>query len=99
MDIYNCLLSISFHSYSRSIMTTHQNPTKVELRKRIQGILRSMTEEQRIEQSNAITNKVLALPEYKTAQRVSIYLSTDGEVSTLDILKDMFESNKTVFSD
>lgn len=77
-------------------MTAQQNPAKVALRKKVQGLLNEMTKESRDKQSNAITEKVLAMSEYKNAKRVSIYLSTDDEVNTLDILKDIFNSGKKV---
>jgi len=37
------------------------------------------------------------LPEYQRAQRISVYLSMPGEISTLDILEDAFKQEKKVF--
>uniref|UniRef100_A0A1B0D5I9 5-formyltetrahydrofolate cyclo-ligase n=1 Tax=Phlebotomus papatasi TaxID=29031 RepID=A0A1B0D5I9_PHLPP len=59
--------------------------------------LEAMIPEGRDSQSKAITAKVLALPEFKAAQRISIYLSTDAEVNTVEILKEMFHQKKEVY--
>lgn len=36
------------------------------------------------------------MPVFLNSQRISIYLSTDGEVNTLPILKEMFRLKKDV---
>lgn len=36
------------------------------------------------------------MPVFLSSQRISIYLSTDGEVNTLPILKEMFRLKKDV---
>ncbi|XP_055708743.1 5-formyltetrahydrofolate cyclo-ligase [Phlebotomus papatasi] len=74
-----------------------RNPAKAALRLRIKARLEAMTPEGRDSQSKAITAKVLALPEFKAAQRISIYLSTDAEVNTVEILKEMFQQKKEVY--
>lgn len=40
--------------------------------------------------------QVIQLPEFKSAQRISVYLSLPSEVNTLPILKEMLKQNKQV---
>ncbi|CAO1309988.1 unnamed protein product [Diamesa hyperborea] len=74
-----------------------QNLVKVALRKQIKSAVKLMTLDNRVEQSNKITQKLLQMPEYKHAKRVSIYLSTEYEVNTIEVLKDMLQKQKEVF--
>lgn len=74
-----------------------QNQAKVILRKQIKDILKAMSLESRNQQSNLITQKLFNLPEFKKAKKVSIYLSTEHEVNTSDILKKLFNDKKDVF--
>lgn len=41
-------------------------------------------------------NQVLDSPAFQQSQRVSVYLSTDSEVSTVAILSEIFRQNKKV---
>lgn len=40
--------------------------------------------------------QLFRMPEYQNAKRVSIYLSTDSEVDTINIMKKMFTEGKEV---
>lgn len=45
-----------------------------------------------------VTDRLLSLPEYEAAQRLSVYLSMpSGEITTSSIVRDAFNKGKTVF--
>ncbi|CAL8115294.1 unnamed protein product [Orchesella dallaii] len=71
--------------------------TKPALRQQIKQKLANMTTDERRRQSSIITKKVLASTIYQQSQRVCLYLSMDEEVSTHDILLDVFSSGKQCF--
>ncbi|XP_055607357.1 5-formyltetrahydrofolate cyclo-ligase [Uranotaenia lowii] len=74
-----------------------QNPAKVALRAKIKDILASMTSADRIAQSEAVNQKILQLPFFENCRRVSIYLSTEKEVDTMQLMQLLFQQNKEVF--
>uniref|UniRef100_U5EYE0 5-formyltetrahydrofolate cyclo-ligase n=1 Tax=Corethrella appendiculata TaxID=1370023 RepID=U5EYE0_9DIPT len=78
-------------------MSSMQNPAKIALRSRIKKILAQMTVENRQRQSQSIREKLFENSYYKSANRVSLYLSTTNEVDTTLILKDLFARKKQVF--
>uniref|UniRef100_A0A1Q3FLM0 5-formyltetrahydrofolate cyclo-ligase n=1 Tax=Culex tarsalis TaxID=7177 RepID=A0A1Q3FLM0_CULTA len=78
-------------------MSRLQNPAKVALRQKMKDTLGVMTAAARTEQSEIITKKIQELPFYNKCKRVSIYLSTEREVSTVELMKQMFAQNKQVF--
>ena len=41
--------------------------------------------------------QLLLLPEYRSSKRVSLYLSTDDEIDTYPILKDIFSKDKEAY--
>ncbi|CAG7817074.1 unnamed protein product [Allacma fusca] len=56
-----------------------------------------MTKEERQRQSNIITSKVLNSADYQNSRRICVYLSMDEEVSTKELLRDIFISGKSCF--
>ncbi len=70
---------------------------KKELRKKVADCLKSLDLESIVKQSQEISKKVIAHPEFQRAKRVSVYLSTDTEVSTVKILESIFENGKSCF--
>uniref|UniRef100_A0A8D8BUH8 5-formyltetrahydrofolate cyclo-ligase n=1 Tax=Culex pipiens TaxID=7175 RepID=A0A8D8BUH8_CULPI len=78
-------------------MSRLQNPAKVALRHKMKDTLGAMSATVRAEQSEIITRKIQELPFYKNCKRISIYLSTEREVSTVELMKQMFAQNKQVF--
>ncbi|XP_034652115.1 5-formyltetrahydrofolate cyclo-ligase [Drosophila subobscura] len=77
--------------------STIQNSLKVALRKRMKDALKRLDAESIKRQSHAVTAKVLQSEAFRQAQRVSIYLSTSGEVDTTELLCEMFRLEKMVF--
>ncbi|KAK5939342.1 hypothetical protein PMZ80_008646 [Knufia obscura] len=68
------------------------------LRKSIKETLGKIEEQKVWEQSDAVTQKVLQLPEYQNASAISIFLSMPGrEVSTSSIVTDALRRGKKVF--
>ncbi|XP_050521914.1 5-formyltetrahydrofolate cyclo-ligase [Daktulosphaira vitifoliae] len=70
---------------------------KSNLRKELKWKLSEMTAKEINEQSKIITNKVLDNPLYKNSKRISVYLSMNSEVQTIDIIKNIFVSAKSCF--
>ncbi|KAL1800843.1 hypothetical protein ACET3X_001185 [Alternaria dauci] len=71
---------------------------KKELRNRIRSILRGIPEAVAAAQTSNATKTLLAMPEYKAARRISVYLSMPGgEISTRDIVRNALEEGKKVF--
>ena len=67
---------------------------KKELRKKIKEKLSFTTEKYRKEADRKITESVLELNEYKSADCVFCYVSTEKEMDTFSILQDILRSGK-----
>ncbi|XP_062543954.1 5-formyltetrahydrofolate cyclo-ligase [Armigeres subalbatus] len=78
-------------------MSNLQNPAKVALRQKLKIVLDNMSSSSRVNQSKHIANKIQQLPFYSNSQRISIYLSTEGEVNTVPLIQEMFLQRKEVF--
>ncbi|XP_055532619.1 5-formyltetrahydrofolate cyclo-ligase [Wyeomyia smithii] len=78
-------------------MSKLQNPTKVALRVKLKETLSRMSPASRAAQTAIITEKILQLPACERSQRISIYLSTEKEVGTVPLLKELFQKDKQVF--
>lgn len=70
--------------------------TKSELRKRILNIRNNMSEDDVINKSDLIMNKLMLLEEYTNAKTVFVYMSFKSEVSTTNLVKKMLDENKRV---
>ncbi|KAM5465672.1 putative 5-formyltetrahydrofolate cyclo-ligase [Microsporum audouinii] len=71
---------------------------KKEMRSRVKKILAGVSAESVISQSSLATERLLSLPEYQSARRVSVYLSMPAaEMMTGDIVRDAFSRGKQVF--
>ncbi|MCJ1400890.1 hypothetical protein MMC11_004101 [Xylographa trunciseda] len=72
--------------------------SKAKLRKMIMGSLKQLNQEQIQRQSYSIQQRLLSLPEYQAANKISVYLSMpSGEVSTRCIVEDALRKGKQVF--
>jgi len=71
---------------------------KKELRKQIKTILKDVSDASAATQTTHATNALLAMPEYKAAGRISVYLSMPtGEINTSNIVRDALDHGKKVF--
>lgn len=70
--------------------------TKKELRKRIINTRNSISEQDVINKSNSIMNKLTDLEEYKNSKVVFIYMSFGNEVVTSNLIKRMLSESKRV---
>ncbi|OXU29145.1 5-formyltetrahydrofolate cyclo-ligase [Nasonia vitripennis] len=70
---------------------------KAALREEITNVLKKLDGVEKKRQSESVLIKFLALPQYKTSQKISIYLSTEDEIDTVPFLKDIFAKGKQVF--
>ena len=67
---------------------------KKELRRKIKEKISFTTEKYRKEADRKITESVLELNEYKSADCVFCYVSTEKEMDTFSILQDILQSGK-----
>ncbi|CAF0782677.1 unnamed protein product [Adineta ricciae] len=70
---------------------------KQVLRQQLRQVLKLMTNEDRVRQSNHITNLLLHHPKYLAAKSISIFVHMNTEVSTRDIIQHAFITHKHVF--
>ncbi|XP_017886265.1 5-formyltetrahydrofolate cyclo-ligase [Ceratina calcarata] len=73
------------------------NLAKAALRKKVKDVIKQITIEERQKQSKKVFEKLRSLPLFQKSKRVSIYLSTEDEIDTTQILKYMFDTKKEVF--
>ncbi len=69
---------------------------KAQTRKDIRDLLRQVSSDQRTAWSDAITGRILDLPEYREAATVMVFLSFTTEYDTTGIMKEAFRQGKTV---
>jgi 5-formyltetrahydrofolate cyclo-ligase len=67
------------------------------LRQQIRQVLKLMSNEERISQSNLVTKDLLCHPKYLASNSISIYVHMNTEISTRDIIQHAFQTNKHVF--
>ncbi|KAL4914091.1 hypothetical protein BDW62DRAFT_220291 [Aspergillus aurantiobrunneus] len=71
---------------------------KKDLRKRMRDVLQRIPADSIVNQSRTVAARLFALPEYRRAQRIGIYLSMpSGELSTTTIVEDALKNHKEVF--
>lgn len=69
---------------------------KAKIRKRILSLLREQEESERVAKSRSIEEKLFSLPEFIQAKCVMFYLSFDGEVETIAMIKHAQQMGKKV---
>jgi len=70
---------------------------KAALRKEVQNKIAALTSEEKKRQTENVLKKLFALPAFQTSKRVSVFLSTEDEVSTEPIIRNIFENEKLCF--
>ncbi|KDR19647.1 5-formyltetrahydrofolate cyclo-ligase-like [Zootermopsis nevadensis] len=70
---------------------------KLILRKDIKKIIALITPEQKKYQSDLVTERFLARPEYHKSRRISVFISMDDEIQTDKIIQNIFLSGKSCF--
>ncbi|XP_053572130.1 5-formyltetrahydrofolate cyclo-ligase [Bombina bombina] len=70
---------------------------KQALRADLKKRLSALSSEEKIRQSQAVTQKILSHSRYQTAQRVAIFLNMQDEIQTGDIIDDIFKQGKICF--
>eukprot|EP00088_Acartia_fossae_P008174 TRINITY_DN13883_c0_g1_i1.p1 TRINITY_DN13883_c0_g1~~TRINITY_DN13883_c0_g1_i1.p1 ORF type:complete len:198 (-),score=30.26 TRINITY_DN13883_c0_g1_i1:139-732(-) len=71
--------------------------SKAAIRKEMKTILKSLSEDEIKRQSESVTQKLLRLPEYIKAKRISIFLSMRDEVDTQQLLQHSLRMKKECF--
>lgn len=71
--------------------------TKAEIRKRILGIRKGLTEDEVVSKSEAIVQKVIKTPEYEEADNILLYADYGHEVMTRGIFDDAILRKKKVY--
>ena len=70
--------------------------TKKILRERILTLLRNQKEEERLNKSLVIKDRLFQTQEFRKAQTILFYASFDGEVETFSMMKEAQKSGKTI---
>ena len=71
---------------------------KRELRAYMRKLSAKMPEHERQARDAQICRRLLALPEYSSAQSIFIYISSGDEVSTKELVDKMLSDNKRIFA-
>ncbi len=83
---------------SRLLTTMTTQQSKSDLRKRIKTKLKTLTEDEIKTQSEKAQSLIISLPQYQSAQRLSIYLSMpSSEIQTSSLVSHALQNNKKVF--
>lgn len=67
---------------------------KKELRKEVKSYRKSLSENDRLDKSNAIINNLKALKEFQKAEVILMYASLPDEVETLSLIREFTEEGK-----
>ncbi|XP_044135268.1 5-formyltetrahydrofolate cyclo-ligase [Bufo gargarizans] len=70
---------------------------KRALRAQLKERLAVLSDIEKLQQSQAVTRKLLSHHRYQTAQRIAVFLSMSDEVQTGDIIRDIFHQGKLCF--
>ncbi|KAM7285599.1 5-formyltetrahydrofolate cyclo-ligase [Ixodes scapularis] len=80
-------------STDASSMRAAKNAIRIEMKKKLQ----SMSAEDKLRQSAIVLTKFLSHNCYKSSSRISIYISTDAEVSTEPMIRQILKDGKECF--
>ena len=88
---------ISGTKRSMSSLAENLKVAKKALRKEIKLKVANISMEEKVRQSELVTKLVLQMPEYQSANSLSIYLHMTDEIQTEELLKHSLQSNKTCY--
>ncbi|OWR52554.1 putative 5,10-methenyltetrahydrofolate synthetase [Danaus plexippus plexippus] len=78
-------------------MSRVPNPAKAAIREEIEKRLATLTNEEKKRQSDIVFNKLIKHPFYKSANRISVFMSTPTEVDTAPIIEHVKGKGGEVF--
>ncbi|XP_075714558.1 5-formyltetrahydrofolate cyclo-ligase isoform X1 [Rhinoderma darwinii] len=70
---------------------------KRALRAQLKQRIAVLSDLEKLQQSQAVTQKLLSHHRYQTAQRIAVFLNMPDEVQTGDIIRDIFHQDKLCF--
>ena len=70
---------------------------KAALRREMRAKVKAISREDKAAQSSSVVQKLLEHPFYASARSLSVYLSMDDEIRTLDVLKHALDSGKKCY--
>ncbi|XP_030031181.2 5-formyltetrahydrofolate cyclo-ligase [Manduca sexta] len=73
------------------------NPAKALLRTEIASRIAALSSEEKQRQSKIVYEKLINHPWYKSANRISLYMSTDQEINTAPIIKHIQDRGAAAF--
>lgn len=74
------------------LILTNMSAAKAALRKQMKSVLKSLSEEEKRRQSEAAVAKLMELPAFVAARRVSLFLNMPDEVETIPLLRHVLDS-------
>lgn len=80
-----------------SEMAAALRAAKQALRAELKRRLRALSEAEKQRQSRLLSRKVIGHSKYQESQRIAIFLSTQDEIETEEIIKDIFQRGKECF--
>ncbi|XP_056135007.1 5,10-methenyltetrahydrofolate synthetase (5-formyltetrahydrofolate cyclo-ligase) [Lampris incognitus] len=70
---------------------------KRALRNDIKRRVAALSDREKLRQSRVVSTQLFRHPKYAGCERIAVFLSMDDEVSTEEIIKDVFKQGKTCF--
>ncbi|XP_071776958.1 5-formyltetrahydrofolate cyclo-ligase [Centroberyx gerrardi] len=70
---------------------------KQALRKEIKRRVAALSDQEKLRQSQVISQKLFRHPKYAGCERIAVFLSMHDEVRTEEIIQDLFKQGKTCF--
>ncbi|XP_047115457.1 5-formyltetrahydrofolate cyclo-ligase-like [Schistocerca piceifrons] len=78
-------------------MTATLKASKNAVRRQMKSVIGALTTEEKLRQSQIVTNMLLQRPEYERSRRVAAYVSKADEVGTEQLIRCIIESGRACF--
>ncbi|XP_046997766.1 5-formyltetrahydrofolate cyclo-ligase-like [Schistocerca americana] len=78
-------------------MTATLKASKNVVRRQMKSVIGALTTEEKLRQSQIVTNMLLQRPEYERSRRVAAYVSKADEVGTEQLIRCIIESGRACF--